>query len=177
MNTLAKRTIKTAAIVGAVALLSGVAIAAGRGGAMGGGMMGGGPGYTHGGMMGGGMMGGGMMSHGSVPMSSATLAAGQLDAVKEKLNLTTEQKPYWTTYTEAVGDFSDSMRSMHESMNPDTMIEMSAEDRRAFAESVHASRTEELNGIRDAWDKLVQALSPEQKSAVESLTGGHAFMR
>lgn len=114
------------------------------------------------------MMGGMMGGHG--PMyQTQQIKSVSFDELKEKLNLTDAQLPLWDTYVTVAKDVQENIQAHHESMDPQTMQEMSIEDRQTYMQSVMEDRFEDAKTLQAAKDKLVEALTPDQQKIVSNL--------
>jgi len=121
---------------------------------------------AHPGQFGGGhhMMGG----HGPMYQTQQVKSVS-FDELKEKLNLTDAQLPMWDTYVTIAKDVQQNIQAHHESMDPQTMQEMSIEDRQTYMQSVMEDRFEDAKTLQAAKDKLFEALTPDQQKIVSNL--------
>lgn len=164
------KTFARRALLGAAAAtLAGIAAAAvaqpawGPGG-YGPGMMGGGRGY------GPGMMGWGR-GYGPLGPQGTAWNADHLASMKSELGITQAEEPAWDAYAKTVSAVADQMRALRDTMW-DTMGGGSWDDHRAFMEQAFQTRRQAYTTMREATDKLLQALEPSQREKAQALLPG-----
>jgi hypothetical protein len=135
-----------------------------------------GPGEYGPGMMGWGrgygpaMMGGGR-GYGPPGPQGPAWRAEDLASLKSKLGITPAEEPAWDTYARTVSALGDQMRALRDTMW-DTMGRGSWDDHRAFMERAFETRRQTYTTMRDATDKLLQALEPAQQDKARGLLPG-----
>jgi hypothetical protein len=109
------------------------------------------------------------MMNGNNPMGECTQTKPEIiDELKSKLALTDNQLPAWETYVNTYKEIQENFTALHESMDPQTMHEMSAEDRQTFMQSALDSRNEDTKALQAAKDTLFNVLSAEQKTTLNN---------
>ncbi|MGE4049363.1 MAG: Spy/CpxP family protein refolding chaperone [Acetobacteraceae bacterium] len=165
------RLLAALALLGAGGVLAGaVAQPMGPGGGPGMGGMGPGGGPGMGGMGPGGMRGsgpGGMMG-GPAQMGEPS---GYLDALKLRLGITQQQEPAWTEYAEVVKGNAAQMQAMHQTMY-EAMGTATWEERRDMMNRMFESRQQAMTNVHEAAEKLLPALTPNQRQAAQQFLPG-----
>ncbi len=131
-------------------------------GPMGPGPMGSGPG----GGPGGGPRGG-MMRHGAMLNDPASY----LDALKARLAITPGQEGAWDTYAGTVKDAAAQMQAMHQSVY-EAMGTATWQERRDMMDRMFASRQQAMTTVHDAAGKLMEALTPAQRTQAAGILPG-----
>ncbi len=124
----------------------------------------GGPGWGNPGMQGGPAWGG--------PAAAQASIEDVLNSAKTKLAIRVDQEEAWNGYVKAVTGRIESRKALRESMNPQTMREMSAEDRLAFMQGMHETRAQGLKAQADSEKALLAVLDDDQKKAAVTLLSG-----
>lgn len=118
--------------------------------------------------MGGGMMGM-MMGGGYGHMSQySQIKPLTTDELKTKLKLTDEQIPAWTAYINTLKTTEENFETQHESMDPQTMHEMSFEDRQNYMKSMWDAHSEDAKALETAEAALLKVLTAEQAEIFKS---------
>lgn len=114
------------------------------------------------------MMAGMMGGHGPMHQSQQ-IKQVSFDELQAKLNLTEEQLPLWQDYVKTATEVQDNMQAHYESMDPQTMHEMSFEDRQTYMQSIWEERSEDVKSLHGVYDKLYASLTPEQQKIIGSV--------
>lgn len=127
-------------------------------------------GYSQNQMMGGPgmMMGGPQMMMGQM-FHLYQVDQASLDKLKDKLSLTKEQVPAWDAYVNTLKDVQENIKTLHESMDPKTIHDMSLEDHQTFMQGIWEGRQEDAKALNAARDKLFAALTTDQQKQAKSL--------
>jgi len=138
------------------ATFSGIALAQvgmGPGGQMGMGM---GPGMGHGGPM---------ARHAAMKVDPAQRAERRLEMLKLQLKLTAQQEPLWQAFAEkAKSEAGKGMQAMH---NQAADPKLTAPERMAQHQTQMQARLTAMTGVHDSFNRLYEALTPEQKSVAD----------
>lgn len=120
-----------------------------------------------------GLAGAAALAQGPAPgmMGGGSIDTGWLDAAKARLGITAGQDKAWAAYADAVRSNVQSMRDMHDSMDPAAIRKMSPDERQQFMQGVHDSRIEQMNAVSQARDALFKVLDDRQKQLAATLPG------
>ena len=124
---------------------------------------------THMGMMGKDMGPGMMMGHGPSMMGPSGFDTALAGAIKDRLGISENQVPAWQAYVDALSDYAETMRSMHDNMEAVHDPKVSAEQRVALMDGMHESGSEAFKKLDKARDALLGVLSEEQKADAQRL--------
>jgi hypothetical protein len=97
--------------------------------------------------------------------------ASYLASLKTELAITPAQEPAWTEYAETVQGVAGQMQAMHASVF-DSMQTATWQERRDMMNNMFASRDAAHGIVRDAANKLLPSLTPEQKAKAATTLPG-----
>ena len=121
--------------------------------------------------MGPGMMGGPGAGRGPGFGRGMNDPATYLAGLKTELGITPAQEPAWSEYAQTVQGMATQMRAMHAAMF-EKMQTATWQERQDMMNGMFASRAEAHRMVEEAAQKLLTALTPEQKTkAATSLPG------
>ena len=143
------------------------------GGPMGGPMGGAGPGAGMGAGRGPGMMGGrgGRMMGARMGMGGYRNAPGYLADLKAQLGITKVQAPAWQEYADTVSGTATQMQGLHQSMYQ-SMAGATWAERRARMNTMFQARQQAFETVHAAAEKLLPALSPQQRDTAAYILPG-----
>jgi hypothetical protein len=127
-----------------------------------------------------GQMGPGMQAH----MGPGAMHAGpghafadlaRLDALKAELGITAAQEPAWTKYAKTIQDAATTMKTTHESINPDAVSKLTPQERLAFVSKIREQGQKQFETVKSAADELLATLNDAQKAKAETSLPGLAF--
>ena len=121
-------------------------------------------------------LGGGAMMGGGGMMGGRWNAAGYLDSVKSELAITPAQEPAWKEYAQTVGGVAEQMQGVHQTMY-DAMGTATWQERRDMMNTMVAARQQAFDQVHAAAEKLLPALTGEQRAKAETTLPGLAANR
>jgi hypothetical protein len=124
-----------------------------------------GPGMGHG--MGGGAMQGG-------PGHAALADPAQVETLKTELGITPAQEPAWDKYATTLQESAATMKTAHESVDPEAVGKMSPPDRFAFVTRMREQGQKQLETVQKAANDLLAALDETQKAKAADILPGLA---
>lgn len=155
-----KRTHKIIAGLIVAAGISGVAFAQGGPGNWG--CNGSGP---MAGMGPGGMSGGPMGRHAAMKVDPSQRAERRLAMLKYQLNVTDAQEPLWQAYEQKMkAEAGKGMQAMRAQTGDE---KLTAPERMAKMQKLMQERVDAMAGVHDSFNRLYEALTPEQKAKAD----------
>lgn len=104
---------------------------------------------------------------GGVPMMNAeSLAKAETD-----IGIRPDQKDEWTAYADAVAGALETSDSMHQSMTPKSISQLSPADRQALMTAMHEQRKDSLQQVTAARARLFAVLNDTQRAKARDLLG------
>jgi uncharacterized coiled-coil DUF342 family protein len=88
--------------------------------------------------------------------------AGYLDGLKAQLKISPAQEGAWATYATAVKDHAAQMQAAHKTMF-EAMGTATWQERRDMMNNMFATRQQAMTAVHDAANKLMEALTAEQR--------------
>ena len=104
---------------------------------------------------------------GGMPM----LDAETLAKAKTEIGIRADQNDEWSAYTDAVAGALETSDSMHQSMTPKSMSQLSPADRQALMTAMHEQRSDSLQQVNDARVNLFEVLNDTQRAKAKDLLG------
>lgn len=108
-----------------------------------------------------------MMMPGGVPM----MDAASLAKAETEIGIRPDQKTEWTAYADAVADALETSDSMHQSMTPKSMSQLSPADRQALMTAMREQREASLQNVSEARARLFSVLNDTQRAKAKALIG------
>ena len=114
---------------------------------------------------------------GGMPM----LNAETLAKAKTEIGIRADQKDEWNAYADAVANALEDSDSMHQSMTPKSMSQLSPADRQALMSAMHEQRRGSLEQVNQARANLIKVLNDTQRAKAKDVLGDaigpHGTMR
>jgi protein CpxP len=97
--------------------------------------------------------------------------AGYLDGLKAQLKISPAQEGAWATYATAVKDHAAQMQAAHKTMF-EAMGTATWQERRDMMNNMFATRQQAMTAVHDAANKLMEALTAEQRRQAAGILPG-----
>lgn len=104
---------------------------------------------------------------GGVPMMNPE----SLAKAEAEIGIRPDQKDEWTAYADAVAAALENSDSMHQSMTPKSISQLSPADRQALMTAMHEQRKDSLRQVTAARAKLFSVLNDTQRAKARDLLG------
>lgn len=104
---------------------------------------------------------------GGVPMMNPE----NLAKAEAGIGIRPDQKDEWRAYADAVAGALENSDSMHQSMTPKSISQMSPADRQALMTAMHEQRRDSLQQVTAARAKLFAVLNDTQRAKARDLLG------
>jgi protein CpxP len=114
------------------------------------------------------------MMHGDMKMDHVARAEKHLSELKAKLNLTNDQEPAWSNFSDEVIVQAKSMTSMREDMKKDMQnMPQTAPERMEMMASRMKDRAQHMATMADTVKTFYNTLTPEQKMVFDKMQISH----
>ncbi len=122
----------------------------------------------------GGMQGGPMGRHAAMKFDPAQRAERHLAMLKYQINITDAQEPLWQAYEQKMkAEAGQGFRAMR-SQTVDEKL--SAPERMAKMQSLMEERLASMKGVHESFNRLYDALTPEQKAKADQFAADMGMM-
>lgn len=101
----------------------------------------------------------------------AMLNAETLAKAKTEIGIRADQEDEWEAYADAVANALEDSDSMHQSMTPKSMSQLSPADRQALMSAMHEQRRGSLEQVNLARAQLFDVLNDTQRAKAKDVLG------